>query len=171
MIVQIEGVWRWHAPSQRPLDEMSWATEVGDVRAELGEIEKCYQDYAQLLARMQGVDDQTGQAAFTTVRRRLEKGLALVVAAEAEFRQITNSPKAPRRNAIKQTALSSDLRTELVRISTDIGKLSVRVRNIGQDTAHFKVLKVDHVRQTFEQASEIIRRSFVAFEKAMGAYV
>lgn len=147
------------------LFEKDWAHEVGQVKAELGEIEEIYKDFDAIFNRILDIEDVLDREHITKLIRSMERIRLNLIRAENSFRSITNSAKAPNRNPIKHSTPVADPKKEMQRISTDIAKLSVRVRNIGQSVDDFENVPTSDVAETFEKASEALRKIFVQFEK------
>jgi len=147
------------------LEEESWAKEVGQIKSELGELDDIYKDFDSIYNRLGRIGDIAPQEETDKIIKAIEKVRGVVINAEDKFRQITDQMKAPSRSPIKQSTPIVDPKREMERISTDIGRLSVRVRNIGQSVDDFENVKVSDVAETFEKASEQLRKVFVKFEK------
>lgn len=147
------------------LQEASWALEVGSVKAELGEIEAIYQDFNHIFSRLQNISDIVSPENIAKVEKGLNKAFNQVEKAEMGFRAITKSAKAPDRSPIKHSTPTANPKREMERISGDLAKLSVRVRNIGQATDELENLDVGAIPSQFEAASETLRKVFVIFEK------
>jgi hypothetical protein len=148
----------------KDIKEASWASEVGALRSELSEIQSIYTDFDSIASRIIKLPEFDVKAKKSLLML-LNKARGLVFAAEIQFREITKSPKAPARSPIEMSAPSKDMKKELQRISLDLSMLSVKIRNIGQATDEFENVKVSDVAETFEAASEIVRRAFVKFNK------
>jgi hypothetical protein len=147
------------------IEEDAWAKEVGSVRSELGEIDEIYKDFEHIYSRLDGnVDIIIGEEIFKLIKM-VDKAFGMVMKAEEGFRAITKSPKPPSRTPIKHSVPTLDPKKELERLSADIAKLSVRVRNVGQASDEFENVAVSEVAETFEKASEQLRKTFVRLEK------
>lgn len=146
------------------IDE-DWAHEVGQVRSELGEIDLIYKDFDHIYNRLYDIEDIISDEQRNKIVKSVEKVRSIVVKAEDAFRTITKSPKAPSRKPIKHSTPIGDKKREMQRISTDIARLSVRIRNIGQSVDDFENVPATDIAETFEKASEQLRKVFVQFEK------
>lgn len=144
-----------------------WAHEIGQVKSELGEIDLIYKDFDAIYNRLFDIEDIINDEQRLQITKAMDKARASVIKAEIKFREITNSEKAPSRKPIKHSTPIGDKKKEMQRISTDIAKLSVRVRNIGQSVDDFKDVEATDIAETFEKASEQLRKVFVNFEKVM----
>jgi hypothetical protein len=155
----LEGIENWN------ISEDAWAKEVGSVRSELGEISEIYKDFDHIYSRLDSNIDIVEISEIGKLTKMVDKAFDMVMRAEQAFREITKSPKAPARAPIKHSTPTLDPLKELQRLSSDIAKLSVRVRNVGQASDEFENVQVSDVAETFERASEQLRKTFVRIEK------
>lgn len=148
MLAKQAGRLRWFA-----LSEDAWAKEVGYVRSELSEIDLVLADIGVMKSRLSG-----------PAQNLIINAEKMIVSAKADLEAIggLDVRHAPRRDPIALSRAPSP-----AQLSTDIGKLSVRVRNIGQDTADFENVNIISARQKLEKASDKIRKAFVEFEKTL----
>ena len=162
---QAESIEEPYQSWRKFMEAPDWAHDVGGIRAELGEIEEIYKDFDHIYSRFNGIVDVLPPVFQTKMINALGRAYKMLQGAESLFREVTHTGKAPRRNPIVHSQPTVSPKQEMERISMDLAKLSVRVRNIGQATADVEHVDIKHVRDMFEKASEILRRTFVEFER------
>jgi GNAT superfamily N-acetyltransferase/2'-5' RNA ligase len=162
---QAESIEEPYQSWRKFMEAPDWAHDVGGIRAELGEIEEIYKDFDHIYSRFNGIVDVLPPVFQTKMINALGRAYKMLQGAESLFREVTHTGKAPRRNPIVHSQPTVSPKQEMERISMDLAKLSVRVRNVGQATADVEHVEIEHVRTMFEKASEILRKTFVEFER------
>ena len=148
--------------------EQGWPFEVSKVKQEIGELYHVYTDFATLLSRigwiMEHIPDQKKHHAKKAMAM-LKNDMKMLFALEMDLRNITKDKKPPARNPIQQQPRSDSLKTEFAQVSTDVAKLSARIRNVGQSMDTIRSIDMSGYMDRLEKISDKLRKAWVEFYK------
>lgn len=144
--------------------EDAYIQEIGKVRSELGEIEQIYADYEALLKKMRTL---AGNKEVDIALKYIEKGVKLLRTVDDDLRLLTKSSKESKRSPIEQLELTGNLKQDVIRLSDNIARLAVRIRNVGQSLLKVDKIDLKSVVARLEKAYLITRKAFVLFDNAV----